>query len=225
MKQEKKQTNAQMQRRLERATLHLDRTKDTKSVYFSDKGLRLIEDSNEGYCVIETGYHRHVFNSFTQGGLSRPYSYTKRVIEIALSLEDKISTPNGYSFQRLINVLKEDESARSQYLIVFYFDMWVTAIFSNLYDISETEAGSFIVYLDYVTHLSKHMVVLSEKTEDMTNKQFLQKFVDNIKNLTEEIQEIVIFPKKTDEEIIQEEAEAISQSEQEQIIEEQNNAE
>ena len=114
---------------------------------------------------------------------------------------------------------------RSKYLIVFYFDMWATAIFSNLYDISETEAGSFIVYLDYIVHLSKHMVILSEKTEDMTNKQFLQKFLDNIKNLTEDIQEIVVFPKKTDEELVKEEVEAINQSEQEQIMEEQNNAE
>ena len=225
MKQEKKPTNAQMQRRLERAVLHIDRTKDTKSIYFSDRGLRLTSDPNEGCCIIETGYHRHVFNSFTQGGLSRPYSYTSRVIEIAMEFEDKIATSNGYSFQQLINVLKDDEALRSQYLIVFYFDMWATAIFSNLYDISETEAGSFIVYLDYIIHLSKHMVILSEKLEDMSNKQFLQKFIENIKNLTEDIQETVIFPKKTDEELIQEEVEAVAQNEQEQIMEEQNNVE
>ena len=223
--QEKKPTNAQMQRRLERAVLHLDRTKDTVSIYFSDKGLRLTADPTEGYCIIETGYHRHVFNSFTQGGLSRPYTYATRVIEIAMELEEKIATKDGYSFQRLLNVLKEDETMRSKYLIVFYFDMWAAAIFSNLYDISETEAGSFIVYLDYIVHLSKHMVILSENTEDMTNRQFLQKFLDNIKNLTEDIQEIVVFPKKTDEELVKEEVEAINQSEQEQIMEEQNNAE
>ena len=87
--QEKKPTNAQMQRRLERAVLHLDRTKDTVSIYFSDKGLRLTADPTEGYCIIETGYHRHVFNSFTQGGLSRPYTYTTRVIEIAMELEEE----------------------------------------------------------------------------------------------------------------------------------------
>ena len=69
------------------------------------------------------------------------------------------------------------------------------------------------------------MVILSEKLEDMSNKQFLQKFIENIKNLTEDIQEIVIFPKKTDEQLIQEEVEAVAQNEQEQIMEEQNNVE
>lgn len=225
MKQEKKQTNAQMQRRIEKAVLHLYRTKDTISIYFSDKGLRLTVDDNEGYCIIETVFHRHVFANHTLAGISRPYTYTKRVVEIAMELEDKIAAKDGYSFQRLLSVLKEDKESQSKYLIVFYFDMWAAAIFSNLYDISETDAGSFIVYLDYISHLSKHMILLSEKMEDMSNKQFIAKYIDNIKNLTEDIQEVILFPKKTDEELVQEEVDAANANEQEQIMEEQADGE
>ena len=40
-KQSKKPTNAQLEKRLKCALLHIDKTKDTKSIYFDDKGLRL----------------------------------------------------------------------------------------------------------------------------------------------------------------------------------------
>ena len=45
-KNQKRPTNGQLQKRLERAVLHLDRTKDTQSIYWSDKGCRLTADND-----------------------------------------------------------------------------------------------------------------------------------------------------------------------------------
>ena len=63
-KRDSKPTNAQLLRRIQKSPLHLDFTKNTVSVYFSDKGLRLTVDDTEGYALIATGYHTHYFQIY-----------------------------------------------------------------------------------------------------------------------------------------------------------------
>ena len=144
MEQKKtKPTNAQLQRRIANAVVHIDKDKSYQSVYWSDKGFRL--ETTDEYCVISTGFHRHIFNNFTSSGVSRPYLYTKRVIEIANENIKDIEVDGGYSFQRLLEVLKAKED-KSDYNIVTYVSWWFEIIFAPLYSINESEAGSFLVY-------------------------------------------------------------------------------
>jgi hypothetical protein len=58
----------------------------------------------------------------------------------------------------------------------------------------------------------------------MTNKQFIQKVIDNIKEFTNELEERVLFPKKTDEQVMQEEIASIQEQENEQAMEAQTDA-
>ena len=218
MEQKKKLTNAQMQKRIENAIVFVPKTKDTVSIFFSDKGVRLVAD-NDG-CVIETNYHRHVYSNITAAGVSRPYLYTKRVIEIANENIDAIKTESGYLYQRLLDVLKAKDD-KSEYNIVTYYDWFLFNIFQPLYGIGETEIESFLVYEDYIHNIARNAILLSEKTEDMTNKQFIQKIFDNMKEFTDGLEENILFPKKTDEERMKEEIEAIQQTEQEQAMEAQ----
>lgn len=218
MEQKKKLTNAQMQKRIENAIVFVPKTKDTVSIFFSDKGVRLVAD-NDG-CVIETNYHRHVFSNITAAGVSRPWLYTKRVIEISNENIDAIKTESGYSFQKLIEVLKAKDD-KSEYNIVTFADWWLFNCFQPLYGIGETEIESFLVYEDYIHNIARNAILLSEKTEDMTNKQFIQKVFDNMKEFTDGLEENILFPKKTDEERMKEEVEAIQQTEQEQAMEAQ----
>lgn len=215
MEQKKKLTNAQMQKRIENAIVFVPKTKDTVSIFFSDKGVRLVAD-NDG-CVIETNYHRHVFSNITAAGVSRPWLYTKRVIEIANENLDAIKTESGYSFKRLLDVLKTKED-KSEYNIVTFVDWWLFNCFQPLYGIGETEIESFLVYEDYIHNIARNAILLSEKTEDMTNKQFIQKVFDNMKEFTDGLEENILFQKKTDEERMKEEIEAIQQTEQEQAM-------
>lgn len=212
----KKPTRAQIERRLERAILHIDRTKDTQSFFFSDRGVRLTV--NEDYAIIETAYHRHVFDNITSNGISRPYLYTKRLVDIAL--DNDCETADGYSFAKLLETLKAKED-KSEYNIVTYTDWWLYNIFNGLYSIGESEVESFMVYFDYISSIAKNSVLLSEKTEDMTNKQFIAKVIGNIKEFTDNLTESVLFQKKTDEELAQENIAAIQETEQEQALEEQ----
>ena len=220
MEQKKKPTNAQLQKRIENAIVFVPKTKDTISIFFSDKGVRLVADSDG--CVIETNYHRHVYSNITGAGVSRPYLYTKRVIEIANDNIEAIKTESGYSYQRLIDVLKAKED-KSEYNIVVYYEWFLFNIFQPLYGIGETEIESFLVYEDYLHNIARNAILLSEKTEDITNKQFIQKVIDNIKEFTNELEERVLFSKKTDEQVMQEEIEAIQEQEQNDAMEAQIN--
>lgn len=216
MEQKKsKPTNGQLQRRIEKSPLHLDRTKDTVSFYFDDKGLRLTVDETEGYALIATNYHTHVFSHYTSYGMSRPFVYTKRLIDIAN--ENDCQTESGHSFAKLLETLKKKEDP-VEYNLVTYIDWWLMNCFQPLYSIGETDVESFLVYEDYVHNIARNAILLSERNEDVTNVQFVERLIDNIKSFTENMEERVVFHKKTDEELVQENIAAIQEQESEQIL-------
>lgn len=220
MEKQKKPTNAQLQKRIANAIIHVDRTKDTQSIFFDDKGLRLTV--NEEYAIIETGYHRHVFNNFTSDGVCRPYLYTKRIIEIANDNNAWVKDEGGnlhYSYKRLMEVLKEKED-KNDYNIATYYDWWLFIIFNNLYAIAENEASYWLVFFKYVQALATNTILLEEHKEDLTNKAFIEKFKSLIDDFTKDIDERVVFHKLTDEEYVQGQIDAIAQFENEEIIKE-----
>ena len=223
--EQKKETRAQLERRVRNSLVFVPRDKDYSSIYFSDRGLRL--ESTSEYCVISTGFHRHVFDAFNSAQgvgnfISRPYLYTKRVIEIADENLKDIEVDGGYSFQRLLEVLKAKED-KSEYNIVTYVSWWLEIIFAPLYSIDESEAGSFLVYEAYLHHIARQAVLLSEKKEDMTNKQFFDDVIKNMQDFINGVDERVIFHKMTDEEVMKENIEAAASLEAEDAMEAQIN--
>jgi hypothetical protein len=216
--EQKKETRAQLERRINNAIIFIPKDKDTKSVFFSDKGIRLTVTNDTA--IIETNYHRHVFSNFTSFGLSRPYLYTKQLVDMAN--ENDCKTSDGYSYERLMNLLKEKEN-KGDYNIFWYIDKWLYNIFQPLYSIGESDAEAFLVYESYIHNMARNSVVLSEKVNDITNKDFINSVCDSIKEFTEELEEHVLFPKKTDEELMQENIEAIQEQEQNDAMEAQLN--
>lgn len=208
--EQKKPTNAQLQRRIARAVIHLDRTKNTSEIYFSDKGLRLVSDND--YCVIETGFHRHVFSNVTSAGISRPWLYTKRIVEIANEHLEECKTEDGYSFSKLLESLKAKED-KTEYNLCVFADWWLYNIFQPLYSIGESEVEQFLVYESYIHNIARNSVLLSEKTDGMTNKEFLSKVDEEKAKFLEGMDERVLFEKKTDEEVARENIEAIQEQE------------
>ena len=216
--EQKKETRATIERKLKNAVIFVPRTKDTLSVFFSDKGIRLTvtEDS----AVISFGYSQTLYSNFTSAGISRPYLYTKRIIEITNEHLDEIKTDKGYSFQRLLDVLKEKED-KAEYNIVTYYDWFVFNLFQPQYGIAEDEVSSFLVYEDYIHNIAKNSVLLSERNEDLTNKQLIDKVIANIKDFTDNLEESVLLHKKTDEEIAKENVEAAQEQELNESLETQ----
>lgn len=235
--EQKNPTNAQLQRRLQNAVVFVPKVKDTTSIYFSDKGLRLTvtePDDFRGYAVIETNYHRHVFDELNPNvgkgtynpidekwvelPFSRPWLYTKRIIEIAN--ENDCKTENGYSFAKLLEVLKAKED-QTEYNIAVYTEWWIFNCFQPLFSISESDIGAFLVYEAYLHNIARNAVILEEKKEDITDKQFLDKVFKNIQEFTGHNEPRIIFTKKTDEELMQEVISAIQEQENEQAMEAQ----
>lgn len=216
MDNKKKPTNAQLQKRIANAIVHVDKTKDTQTIFFDDKGLRLT--ITEDYAIIETGYHRHVFNNFTSSGVCRPWLYTKRMIEIAN--ENDCIVDGGHSYQRLMQVLK-DKKDQSEYNIATYYDWWLMNIFAPIFSIGETEAECFLVYMDYMHNLARNSIFLEEHKDGLTNKQFVEKWIGLIRDFTKGMDEHEIFVPKTDEQIMQESIDAIQQEENEKVMQEQ----
>lgn len=200
--QEKKVTKAQLEKKIANAVLFIEKTQETNSVYFSDKGMRLIV--NDEVAIIETGHHRHVFSMLAQTEVSKPYLYTKRVVELALENDCTVKNERGeqfYSFARLLDVLKEKDE--SLYNIAYYFQMWVQCIFFPLYMIGESEVEAFTVYLDFVSIIARNSIMLEEKNDSLSSKQFVEKYVENIKAYTATLQDVEIFKKMSDEEFVQ----------------------
>lgn len=219
--EKKKITNGQLQNRLRNAILHIDKTKDTQSVFFDDKGLRLTV--NEDFAIIATGFHQHVFTNFTAQGVSRPYLYTKRFIEIALANDCTIKDAKGNvtrSYGKLLGILKEKEDQK-EFQVAWYIDLWFNNIFHPLYGIGESEAESFLVYETYLHNIARNKIIMSEKINDMTNLDFIDAVMQEVKAFTEGMDKRTIFKKKTDEEMMQENIEAAAAQQSEKAMEEQ----
>ena len=211
--EKKKPTKAQIENRIKNAIVFIPKDKDYSGVYFADKGLRL--EVTQDSAIVSTTFHRHVFDAYTSSGFSRPYLYTKRIIEIAL--ENDCKTENGYSYAKLLETLKAKED-KAEFNVATYFSWYLYNIFSPLYTIGENEMESFIVYLDYVYGIAKNAVLLAERTEDVTDKSFVEAVLKNFKEFTEHLNGRVLLPKLTDEEFAKQQMEAMAQDEHEQAM-------
>lgn len=221
--QQKKPTKSDLERRMRNAVVLVPKDKETKSFYFDDKGLRLTV--TEDFAVVATMFHQHVFRAITAQGISRPYLYVKQFIEIALANDCSVKDEKGYikhSYAKLFAILKEKED-KAEHNVCWYTDLWLSCIFAPLYSIGESEAESFLVYESYLHNVARNQVVLSEKAEGMTNKQFIKETMALVDKYCEGMTEKEIFAAQTDDEKAQAEIVALNEQQNEKTMEEQAN--
>ena len=213
----------QLRRRLENATMHLDRTRDTKSVYFGDRGMRLTYDDTIGYALVATNFHTHCFQKITSTSVSRPYLYIKQIVDYALDPEndclvrDKKDNPVCYSFRKLTEVLDKKED-KIPYLIVNYAGWWLDNIMAPLYSIAEQKQFMFLTYFNFIHNVSCNEVFLSEHKEGMTNRQFCEACIAKVQKLLADMKEEEMFPALSDEERMKAEAEAMEAMENDETL-------
>ena len=226
--EQKKPTAAQLQKRINQAIVYIDKTKNTRSVYFNDKGLRLIDCDD--HVLVQTGFHTHVFNKVTSTGYSRPAMYISRMIDFALDndcmLRDKKGNDLGYSYSKLFDTLKKKKNEgeeNDEYNIAQYVDWYLTIIFAPLYAIDTNAASQFNVYMKYLNHIATQHIFLEEHKDGMTNKEFIEEYNKLMAQFLENITEAPIFEPLSDEQRMQAEIEALNEQEMEQQME--NNSE
>lgn len=217
-----KPTKGEMERRMRNAIVLVPKDKDYVGIYFDDKGLKL--EATSDYAVVTTGFHRHVFSNITSQGVSRPYLYVRRFIQLGLENDCTVRDANGNvtrSYAKLLDVLDKKED-KADFNIAWYTDLWLNNIFHPLFAIGETETESFLVYETFLHNIARNKIIMSEKIEDMTNIGFVNGVCDIEKKLVEGIKEHVVFKKKTDEEKLKEEIEAVQQQQAENAVKEVN---
>lgn len=215
-------TKSELERRMRNAIVLVPKDKDYQAIYFDDKGLRLEVTSD--FAVITTGFHRHIFSSVTSQGVCRPWLYTQRFIEIALTNDCVVKDEKGEvtrSYAKLLAVLEKKED-KSEFNVAWYIDLWLNNIFHPLFTIGETEAESFLVYETFLHNVARNKVIMAEKTSDITNTDFVKGVCDAEQKMIEGIEERVIFKKKTDDEAMQEEIAALQEHENEKNLKDAN---
>ncbi len=99
-----------------------------------------------------------------------------------------------------------------------YVDWWLFNIFQPLYSIGESEIESFLVYESYLHNIARNSILLSQHDEDVTNKNFIALINEKVTAFTKDMQERIILKKKSDDERLKEEIDAIQEQESEQVI-------
>ena len=210
-----KETKGDLERRMRNAIVLVPKDKYYQGIYFDDKGLRL--EVTGDFAIVTTGFHRHVFSSFTSQGASRPYIFIRRFIELALSEDCIVKDKNGNvtrSYSKLMSVLDAKDD-KKDFNIAWYVDLWLNNIFHPLFSIGDTETESFLVYETFLHNTARNKVILSEKINDMTNIGFVNAVTDEERKFVEGITERVVFKKKTDAEKMKENIEATQEALQE----------
>lgn len=211
-----KPTNAQLERRIKDAVVFVPRDKSCKEIYFDDKGLRV--QVTDDYCVISTLSHRHVFDRIAGMGISRPYLYTQRFVDIALendcTVKDRNGNPVGHSYGMLMQVLKDKEN-KDEFNIATYWDWWSYCIFMQLYSIDDNAASQWLVYFNYMHNIAINAIILGERDADMTNVEFAKQYADTMAEFVKDIEPNVILKKETKDDADKKESEAIAEQEME----------
>ena len=141
----KKETKGDMEKRMKNALILVPRDKDYQGVFFDDKWLRL--EVTDDFAVVSTMFHSHVFHALTANGISRPYAYTKRFIEIALANDCMVKDARGNatrSYGKLMAVIKDKED-KSEYNLCWYYDLLHSCIIgSSFIHLIRTDSNVFI---------------------------------------------------------------------------------
>ena len=226
-KADKKPTNAQLQRRIDTAIIHMERTKDTKEIFFDDRNIRVVV--NEDMALLSNGIYSTTFQRYFFGGESNQYACLSLLVDCAKKYETKIITQDKKgnkfrSFALLSKVMQEENDNDHTWILVLSWYIYVfeanialapredftNAVFYNLYEKFAHSAASLEQY-------SK------EHKDGMTNKEYFKAIADKLIEIADDMNEDKMFEPMSDEEMAKKEMEALQRDEEEKILEEQAN--
>lgn len=228
-KAEKKPTNAQLQRRIDTAIIHMERTKDTKEVFFDDRNISVVV--NEEMALLSNGIYSTTFQRYFFGGESNQYACLSLLVDCAKRYEDKIITQDkkgniSRSFAMLIDAMEKNSDKDYAWILVLNWYIYTfeanialapredftNAVFYNLYEKFAHSAACIEQYM-------------AEHKDGMTNKEYFRAIAEKLIAIADDMNEDKMFEPISDEEMTKKEIEALQKDADEKLMEEQANAE
>lgn len=226
MEQKKtKPTNAQLQKRISRAVVHIDRTKDTKEVFFDDRGIRIVI-SDERAIISQLSFMM-TFDEIVSGGYSRNYMVLNRIVEMVDEYDCVVVNEKGeksVSFWKLYDSVKNStkEGHEADNGIITKFIIWFGVMQSSMFMLSERTDFTFALGTQYAMNSIISGSISKFYEKDMTNKELLAEIAKEFDTYRDSVkEEFVVMKKETKEDRKQAIANAIQ--EQEQVMEAQIN--
>lgn len=218
--QEKKPTNAQLQKRLKNAVLHVDKTKAYRAVMFADRNLK-IEIEDEMAIVSRLSYSL-CFNKVVAGGYSRIYMVLANIVDMVQRYDcTKESEKVGkfISYWKLWDAVREKEAQQGDLGVFTVFSCWFDVLQSTLFLCPEKADETFALNSIYVLNTYVHGVLAKPYDKDMTNKELMIEISNEVNEYIAQMgDEYVVLHKETKEEQEQATADALAEEQTEQAL-------
>lgn len=184
MEKTKKPSKAQLESKIENAILLVEKGKEFKAFRFSDMGIsiKICQD----YTMLESNFHRNVWNNITSNGYSNVYVLLNEVVSIATQLKDDIAVKNDkdeieYHFGKLKDL---DYIPQADKNILNLFEKWVYLLNDSPFMIGSEKINILSIVSSYIIWLSKNQILYSERNEDLTINKFYNELIKNIRYLS-----------------------------------------
>ena len=229
MEQVKKVTKGQLEKRLNNAILHIDKTKDTKEVYFSDRGIRIVI-SDERATISQGGFSL-VFDEYVAGGASRNYVVLSAIVDMAHKYDCIAKDKDGnkyYSFWKLSEVIPQSNEATKDVDkdIITKFTVWYEQIITTMFLIHERADFTYLLGAKYALSTIASGVVTKPYDKDMTNKDLMNEIIKCMQEYNDNTkEEFVVIKKESEEEHKQEVAKAMEENLYDKFLKEESNNE
>lgn len=218
--QEKKLTNAQLQKRLKNAVLHIDKTKAYRAVMFADRNLKI--EIEEDVAIISRLSYSLCFNKVVAGGYSRVYMILANVVDMVkrydcIKENDKVGKFTSY--WKLWDAVREKEAEQGDLGVLTIFSVWFDVLQSTLFLCPEKADETFALNTIYVLNTYVHGVLAKPYDKDMTNKELMIEIANEVNEYIAQMgDEYVVLHKETKEEQEQAVADALAEEQVEQAL-------
>ena len=218
--QEKKLTNAQLQKRLKNAVLHIDKTKAYRAVMFADRNLKIeIEDD---VAIISRLSYSLCFNKVVASGYSRVYMILANVVDMVkrydcIKENDKVGKFTSY--WKLWDAVREKEAEQGDLGVLTIFSVWFDVLQSTLFLCPEKADETFALNTIYVLNTYVHGVLAKPYDKDMTNKELMIEIANEVNEYIAQMGDgYLVLHKETKEEQEQAVADALAEEQVEQAL-------
>lgn len=181
---EKKQSKAQLEKRINNAFLMVDKGNEFKSIYFADRGIGIYICKD--YISMSSDFHQHLWRKILGYGFNKPCLYLEMLVDTANKYITEITDKNDkdeiyYSFAKL---MKLESTTSNEKVLIQMVDRWIYLVNESIYSISNDPidlASNIIKYISF--HARNNALLNSTKEKGATKNELFDLYIQYIADL------------------------------------------